>query len=189
MNSREIRIVELLTAAFQTNRSVNFIVKQDRYRDRRMNGLMRYSLWMSNTYGKTILSDDEQACMLLVDPKLKRTSLRGISWKLFLVTRVIGLFRLRKVLKRENSVQHKKPQENYIYLWFIGVAPESQGNGLGSKMIKEFLADPWRENRPVYLETSNASNFPFYEKLGFSWIGSIESEGYTMRQYWYSDSL
>ncbi len=187
MTNNHARIIEVLTKAFDTNKSVNFIVKQDRQRVRRMERLMEYSIWMAEQFGKIVVTDDENACMLLVDPKKKKTTLKSLLWQLKLVFQVIGVFRLRKVLKRERSVNHEKTVEDYVYLWFVGVDPMVQGTGNGTKLIQGLIADPWRKQRPIYLETSNPKNFPLYERLGFECTGTIQSEGYAMRQYVYQD--
>ena len=53
------------------------------------------------------------------------------------------------------------------YLGVLGVAPEWQGKGLGSRLAACGLERADREGLPVTLETSEAKNLPLYRRLGF----------------------
>ena len=53
-----------------------------------------------------------------------------------------------------------------LYLWFIGVQPSMQNNGVGEQLMSELLAESERMKRPVYLETSTMKNLPWYKKFG-----------------------
>ncbi|MFD3501039.1 GNAT family N-acetyltransferase [Streptomyces sp. NPDC058676] len=55
----------------------------------------------------------------------------------------------------------------HAYLWMIGVAPERQGEGLGTALIAPVLDRCDREGLPAYLEASNARSRKLYERLGF----------------------
>ena len=52
----------------------------------------------------------------------------------------------------------------------IGVSPEAQGQGLGTRIIKHFLQtldDASQSPVPIHLETSDPLNVKLYERLGF----------------------
>ncbi|MCX4988529.1 MULTISPECIES: N-acetyltransferase [unclassified Streptomyces] len=55
----------------------------------------------------------------------------------------------------------------HAYLWMIGVAPERQGEGLGSALIESVLERCDREGLAAYLEASNDRSRALYERLGF----------------------
>ncbi|MBD0422371.1 GNAT family N-acetyltransferase [Streptomyces sp. NPDC052309] len=57
------------------------------------------------------------------------------------------------------------------YLWMIGVAPERQGEGLGTALIASVLDRCDREGLPAYLEASSARSRGLYERLGFAFTG------------------
>lgn len=59
------------------------------------------------------------------------------------------------------------------YLWFIGVAPGRQGEGLGTALIQHVLDRCDRERLPAYLEASNARSCALYERLGFTFMGRM----------------
>ncbi|NEC91597.1 N-acetyltransferase [Streptomyces sp. SID12501] len=53
------------------------------------------------------------------------------------------------------------------YLWMIGVAPDSQGLGLGTALVQHVLDRCDREGVAAYLEASSARSRTLYERLGF----------------------
>ena len=55
----------------------------------------------------------------------------------------------------------------HAYLWFLGVRPEAQGLGVGSRMLKAGLAKVDAAGLPAYLESSNEANVPLYRRYGF----------------------
>ncbi|GAA3857888.1 GNAT family N-acetyltransferase [Streptomyces lacrimifluminis] len=57
------------------------------------------------------------------------------------------------------------------YLWMIGVAPDSQGRGLGTALVQQVLDRCDREGVAAYLEASNARSRMLYERLGFDLLG------------------
>ncbi|MEU5365940.1 GNAT family N-acetyltransferase [Streptomyces sp. NPDC005925] len=58
------------------------------------------------------------------------------------------------------------------YLWMIGVAPDRQGEGLGSVLIGAVLDRCDREGLAAYLEASSARSKELYERLGFEFTGT-----------------
>ncbi|POX55588.1 GNAT family N-acetyltransferase [Streptomyces sp. Ru71] len=62
----------------------------------------------------------------------------------------------------------------HLYLWMIGVAPERQGEGLGTALIEHVLQRCDREGLPAYLEASNVRSRALYERLGFAVMGDLD---------------
>ncbi|MEV8567220.1 GNAT family N-acetyltransferase [Streptomyces sp. NPDC051322] len=60
----------------------------------------------------------------------------------------------------------------HAYLLMIGVAPERQGEGLGTAMMAPVLERCDREGTPAYLEASSARSRRLYERLGFVFMGT-----------------
>lgn len=86
-------VLDILTRAFDDNRSVNFVVKQGRNRMGRIRGLMDYSFNMCHAFGEVWMSDDRQACALILFPDKKYWSLRTLFWDLKLALFVVGIRR------------------------------------------------------------------------------------------------
>jgi GNAT superfamily N-acetyltransferase len=57
-----------------------------------------------------------------------------------------------------------EPQES---LWFLGVAPHAQGQGIGSALLAPVLDRADRAGVPAYLEATSARNKTLYERHGF----------------------
>ncbi len=66
------------------------------------------------------------------------------------------------------------PTEPHWYLPLIGVDPNSQGNGIGSALVKHALEICDHDHSPAYLESSNPKNVSLYERHGFEIIGEIQ---------------
>jgi len=160
-------VIDILTASFLENKSVNYIISQDNNKVQRIRSLMDYSFEVCSMFGKVLLSEDRKACALLLYPEQKRTTLRSIWLDLRLIANCIGLGNLTKAMNRESKVKKKQPKERICYLWFIGVNPQYQGAGRGSALLAEIIRESDTERRPVYLETSTSKNLPWYKKFGF----------------------
>jgi GNAT superfamily N-acetyltransferase len=161
------RVVGILTQSFKDNRSVNYIIKQDKHKLQRIEELMNYSFKLSNKFGKTYVSIDNKACALVMYPDKKRVTAKSILWDIQFILKSIGIGNIKKALKREATINKFHPQIPFTYLWFIGTEPSVQGNGIGTALMKEIISDSEKLNRPIYLETSTQKNIPWYEKFGF----------------------
>lgn len=167
-------VVEILTAAFVNNKSVNYLIPQDGLRLYSIHKLMEYSFEMCMLFGKVYLSDDRKACALLVYPHLKTFSFCAVLLDVGLIFRSIGLGNVFKAMKRERLIKAKQPLKPMAYLWFIGVEPKYQRFGLGRRLLEEVIASCALEDLPIYLETSTMENLPWYKKFGFEVYDKLE---------------
>lgn len=73
----------------------------------------------------------------------------------------------------EELAKKYEPAVPHYYLGVIGTDPNSQGLGIGTKLLKTFCDasgnDPLSSG--VYLETAQPSNIKFYERAGFVEVG------------------
>jgi GNAT superfamily N-acetyltransferase len=53
------------------------------------------------------------------------------------------------------------------YLAYAAVAPARQGRGLGTTLLRHNLGQLAATGLPCYLESADATNLPFYDRLGF----------------------
>jgi GNAT superfamily N-acetyltransferase len=72
--------------------------------------------------------------------------------------------------------------ESAWYLSIVGVAPSAQGRGIGTRLIEPTLAQADEAGANCYLETFDSRNLRFYQRLGFSAVGS-HLEPVTMSAY------
>jgi len=64
-------------------------------------------------------------------------------------------------------IERAHPEAGHWYLSELGVRPQSQGRGLGSKLMFEMLARCDRDRSPTYLESSTERSRALYERHGF----------------------
>lgn len=84
------------------------------------------------------------------------------------------LLRLPLVGKGLMNVDRVHPHApDHFYLAAIGVAPSSQGKGLGSALLAPTLELCDREGVSAYLESSRWENVDFYARHGFRQTGEI----------------
>lgn len=87
--------------------------------------------------------------------------------------RLIYLWPLLRILRAAwatrdfAKLQARHAPGRHFYLMIVGLDPERQHRGLGSRLLAPVLARSDREGLPCYLETTNESNLGFYRKLGF----------------------
>jgi len=162
------KIVDILTQSFDDNKSANWAIKNDRKRVKRMRRLMAYALEICKLQDGVCLSQNGAGAILYDYPKSSRYTFSRLIADIQFIAAVIGPERLFKVLKRETYIKKFHPKRDYIYLWFLGVDAERQGQGIGSKLLKELTLRADKNRLPIVLETSNPKNLPLYNKFGFS---------------------
>lgn len=166
-NDRE-RIVDILAASFNDNKSVNYIIKQDRKRIGRLKGLMRYSFDVCQLFGDVFITNDDNGCALILKPDRKKISLQSLLLDAKLVASVLGVENIKKASARETIISKTHPKGLLYYLWFISVDPGEQNKGIGSELLRNVIAEGEKENRVMCLETSTEKNIPWYKKFGFT---------------------
>ena len=168
------RIIKILAKSFDDNKSVNYIIKPDKNRSERVSRLMDYSFEMCFLFGDVFLSENKKACALVLYPDKKKTTLKTTLLDMKLIFSCIGIKNIKKALSRESKINQIQPKDLMYYLWFIGVNPEYQNEGIGSNLMKDIIQDSENKKRPVYLETSTLKNLPWYKKFGFKIYNELD---------------
>ena len=168
------KIVDILAASFEENRSVNYIVKQDRKRAARIRKLMAYSFEICYLFGEVFITEDKKACALVLYPGKKKTTLKSIVLDIQLIFSCIGIENITKALEREKKIKKLQPTHVNYYLWFIGVDPNYQNQGIGSGLLENIIRHSEHKGSPVYLETSTIKNLPWYKKFGFQIYNELD---------------
>jgi GNAT superfamily N-acetyltransferase len=60
------------------------------------------------------------------------------------------------------------PKDAHVFLWFLAVDPQHQRAGVGRALLARVIEEA---GPPVYLDTSNPANVPYYASVGFEEIG------------------
>lgn len=88
-------------------------------------------------FGDVFLSDDNKACALILYPDTKKFTVKSALLDVKLIFQAIGISNISKTIKREKLIKQIQPETQMSYLWFIGVHPDAQGNGIGSLLLEE----------------------------------------------------
>jgi GNAT superfamily N-acetyltransferase len=75
--------------------------------------------------------------------------------------------RLPRAIGLLAAIERRHLRGAHYYFANIGVAPEEQGQGLGSRLMRPTLDRCDKEGLPAYLEASSERNAALYERLGF----------------------
>lgn len=110
-------VIKILCSAFNPIRipnSINFVVKQDKHRSKRMRVLMAYMFYNALKYGDILISDNEKGVILLQYPHRKKLTFGTILWDIKLAFCCIGIENVYKVLKRESTLKKYHSKEPHI---------------------------------------------------------------------------
>lgn len=73
----------------------------------------------------------------------------------------------RRLQQLATGVEELLPAQPYWYLLTVGVEPEAQRRGIGTKLLAPVLAHANKVKQPCYLETANKRNVEWYRGIGF----------------------
>ncbi len=170
-------VVDILTSTFSDNKSVEYILKDKN--PKRLHSLMSYSFEYCMMFGEVLLSEQKNACALIIYPDKKHTTFKSLILDFQLALKSVGIKKLAKTLHRERCVKNIQPNEQLLYLWYIAVRPGQQNGGIGGQLIEEIKQLAARQKRRLCLETSTLKNVPWYEKRGFHTYASLDF-GFTL---------
>lgn len=167
-------IVNILVDSFEDNKSVNYIIRQDNKKLQRIRKLIEYSYDVCNLFGDVFISEDKKGCALVIMPDRKKVTRKSIFLDAKLAISCMGLSNTKKAMDREAKIKSIHPKGLLYYLWFIGVSPDAQNTGIGSKLLNSIIEESRRQNRVIILETSTEKNLPWYEKHGFTIYNELD---------------
>jgi GNAT superfamily N-acetyltransferase len=73
---------------------------------------------------------------------------------------------------RFSAIQEQgHPHTEHVYLWFLAVDPTYQRGGIGRALLARVHEEA---SAPVYLDTANPANVPYYASNGFEELGNAD---------------
>jgi ribosomal protein S18 acetylase RimI-like enzyme len=86
-----------------------------------------------------------------------------------------GLGRFGRLMKLRDAMDSRHPVERpHDYLWFLGVHPDAQGGGVGSRLLKSKTDRLDAAGRCGFLETATPRNLPLYQRHGFEVVADYK---------------
>ena len=84
------------------------------------------------------------------------------------ILRATGLSRAMRILALQSGIEQHHPKNRpYAYLWFLGVRPQAQGMGVGSRLLRSATRRLDTMGLGAYLETQTRRNVALYRRHGF----------------------
>lgn len=80
---------------------------------------------------------------------------------------------LPRALVTITKMERKHLREPHLYVPYIGVAPDAQGAGLGTRLLGKTIERADAEGLPAYLEATSEQNAALYARLGFEHLGAF----------------
>ncbi|WP_152435388.1 GNAT family N-acetyltransferase [Erythrobacter sp. THAF29] len=168
------RVAETLALAFRDDPALSWIQPDPEARRRMLPRFFAIAAEQSQHYGGVLASKSRTAAALLYPPGQVREGGLWVSLRLLAIFKT-ALSRGLKVAEAMHK-EHPRPQP-YLYLRYVGVAPEAQGQGLGGAIIRDIIARAAMQRRGVLLETATQSNVAIYTRLGFDIVSEWEVPG------------
>ena len=154
--------------AFYDDPVFSFLLPNDGRRARQLQGLfgvLARRVWIP--HDESFTTDSVVSAAFWVPPGEWHVSLlEQVRMAPATIARV-GLRDQPALLRALALIEKKHPRDPHHYLPAIGVAPEWQGKGIGTALLRPMLERCDREGTPAYLEASSERNRACYERNGF----------------------
>jgi GNAT superfamily N-acetyltransferase len=175
--ARQREAADLLARAFFADPLMVHYLPDPAQRARLLPGFMRASLRYCLFYGEVWTTPDLAGAACWLGPgqtEMKLTGLIRAAWGVVSIR--MGWRALRRVQSTEAEVDrlhHTVMPGPHWYLLVVGVDPQQQGRGIGTRLLAPQLERAAAAGLPIYLETMTERDVAFYRKNGFSVGGEL----------------
>lgn len=168
-------VAEDLSAAFATDPMFDWFMRDDAKRDAARLRLFKRLVGMALADGEVLRpASGGAASIWLPSESLGPSSLIEELRVIPTILAATGFSRLSRMSAMRAAMDKHHPTEPHVYLWFVGVRPEAQGLGVGSRLLSAGLARVDALGLPAYLESSSPANVPLYRRHGFEVTREIQ---------------
>ena len=166
------RVARLLARAFADDPVMRWGFRDDGRRHRALRAYMRYVVGAQAAPHDAIFAARDFSATAVWMPPASLDALKLPFWRALLVfprmVRIAGWSRLTRTMALGEAMdKHHPPAPPHWYLFFLGVEPALQGQGLGSAMLEATLKQVDAARLPAHLDNSNPKNTRLYERHGF----------------------
>ena len=174
--------LRVLVASFGDNPGALWVIKKKGNISNRLTALCTFCLEVSMQKNGAYLTSDTNGVALIYKSIARQNPIQWLWGYIKLGNKCIGWDRAISIIKRESTIQKKRPNKEHLYFWMLAV--EDNKFGLSTIIeIRDFAYElSSRYNLPIYAETTLPKNLLMYERYGFTvyhtWV--VEEEGITM---------
>lgn len=162
----------ILAQAFQDDPVFCWIVPDDRARTGALPGVFGAFTDVYVDHDETYVAEREAGAALWVPPGVEPfTEAQGESFG----QRMVELLgpHAERAFELNQLLDEHHPQDPCWHLQFVGVIPEHQGRGLGSRLLSTVLGRADADGSAAYLEATSLNNRRLYERHGFETVGEL----------------
>ncbi|WP_312165917.1 GNAT family N-acetyltransferase [Phenylobacterium sp.] len=170
-------VAQDLAAAFASDPVFNWFLRADSRHDAARRKLFNLLIGMALADGEVFRpAAGGAAAIWLPSESLGPTPFLQELRVLPTILQATGFSRLpRMSAMRAIMDEHHPKAPPHAYLWFLGVRPEAQGFGVGSRLLAHGLARVDAKGLPAYLESSSPANVPLYRRHGFEVVEVLKA--------------
>ncbi len=160
------QLSDVLARAFWDDPVMSWMIPNDRVRYARQQYFYAAELSSVHRRGVVLTTDDQAGAALWLPPKQWKIPTRD------LVSHGPGLLlafarRIPVAIKLLDKIEKAHPSTPHWYLAILGTDPVRQGFGVGAALITTMTDRCDTEGIGAYLESSKATNVPYYRRFGF----------------------
>jgi len=176
LDPRQIKMAsDVLSASFFDYPMFTFYFPDPKRRTRYLSWYFRNVLNCALRYGDVYTTFELSGVIFTLPPDHTKISIwEYIQNGFFLTPFMLGFRNYRHSMDCESFVEdtQEKLMKNrpHDYLWGLAVDPSQQVKGIGAALMQPVLAKADDRKMPVYLETHDENNVPYYQKYGFDLI-------------------
>jgi ribosomal protein S18 acetylase RimI-like enzyme len=160
------KLADVLARSFWDDPVMGWLVASPRTRYARQKLFFRTEIASVRKRGLVLTTDDLAGAALWLAPKKWKTPTSDIVLHAPSMIRSFGA-RIPAALPLLTKMEKIHPSEPHWYLAVIGTDPVRQGLGVGGALITQVTDRCDDEGLGAYLESSKATNVPYYERFGF----------------------
>jgi ribosomal protein S18 acetylase RimI-like enzyme len=168
--SLENEFAAVLTRAFHDDPYYDYIMPNRKKNKAQIHWWMKLLLKYTLKYGDIYYTDDHKGIAMWLGPeKPVVDDIEILSMGLIKYPFKVGLRNFMRLLDIDGQwkKEHKKEDKRHYYLMVIGVEPEFQQKGIGSRLMQVGLKKANDEKLECFLETVTPEDVRFYEKHNF----------------------
>jgi ribosomal protein S18 acetylase RimI-like enzyme len=173
------RAADVLSAAFIHDPILDWFMREDPKRDAARLGFFRLIVRaVAFPDGAVELTPGGGAAALWIpSEKMNAQPLHRELRALPTLLNATGLDRFARLMALRGAMDAHHPMERaHDYLWFIGVDPRMQGQGLGSILIKDRTNRLDAAGRCAFLQTATPRNVTLYHRHGFEVVADYRPD-------------
>ena len=185
LKEKESKIVKLVAESFTENARISSIIEgQGASFSKGIHMLVAYAYLLVKQMDGVFSSENESSFIFYYRNKQLSRSWRDGLRYIYLAIFIIGIRRVKEILKREKKIKEIRKQDqemnkhkDFLYVWFLAQAKSY--NALDALMeTKRFIMDKADYlNIPIYMETTEERLVPLYARMGFKFYNShVESD-------------